>query len=71
MPKAIIRLAAGRYTMRENERFLCSMAGSNAIFTGEQMLTTACNGRDEDIAMLQRWGMKPIKSFSKDKLGAQ
>lgn len=65
MPLSIIRLAAGRYTMRENEQFLCFMAGCNAIFTGEQMLTTACNGWDEDTAMLKRWGLKPMKSFKK------
>lgn len=67
MPNSIIRLAAGRYTMRENEQFLCFMAGSNAIFTGEQMLTTACNGWDEDTAMLKRWGLQPMKSFRKNK----
>lgn len=63
MPHSIIRLAAGRYSMKEHEQFLCFMAGCNAIFTGERMLTTACNGWDEDIAMLERWGMKPMGSF--------
>lgn len=67
IPDSIIRLAAGRYTMREYEQVLCFMAGSNAIFTGEQMLTTACNGWDEYIAMLERWGLKPMKSFKKGK----
>lgn len=62
MPESIIRLAAGRYTMKEHEQFLCFMAGCNAIFTGEKMLTTMCNGWDEDIAMLEKWGMKPMKS---------
>lgn len=71
MPHSIIRLAAGRYTMRENEQFLCFMAGSNAIFTGEQMLTTACNGWDEDTAMLERWGLKPMKSFNKGEAAIQ
>lgn len=71
MPESIIRLAAGRYTMRENEQFLCFMAGCNAIFTGEQMLTTACNGWDEDTAMLARWGLKPMKSFRKGESQAQ
>lgn len=63
MPESIIRLAAGRYTMKEHEQFLCFQAGCNAIFTGEKMLTTMCNGWDEDIAMLKRWGLKPMKSF--------
>ncbi|SGZ54532.1 CIC11C00000004465 [Sungouiella intermedia] len=66
MPESIIRLAAGRYTMKEHEQFLCFMAGCNAIFTGEKMLTTMCNGWDEDIEMLRKWGLKPMKPFRKD-----
>jgi biotin synthase len=34
------------------------MAGANAIFTGETMLTTPCSGWDEDKAMLSRWGLR-------------
>lgn len=63
MPKSIIRLAAGRYTMKDYEQFLCFMAGSNAIFTGEKMLTTMCNGWDEDKALLSKWGLVPMESF--------
>ena len=65
MPQAIIRLAAGRSTMKEHGQFICFMAGCNAIFTGEKMLTTMCNGWDEDIIMLETWGLKPMKSFRK------
>ncbi|KAH3677254.1 hypothetical protein WICMUC_001755 [Wickerhamomyces mucosus] len=65
MPESIIRLAAGRYSMKEHEQSLCFMSDCNAIFTGEKMLTTMCNGWDEDIAMLKKWGLKPMKSFSK------
>lgn len=66
MPQAIIRLAAGRYTMKETEQFLCFLAGCNAIFTGKKMLTTMCNGWDEDKAMLAKWGMQPMQSFDYD-----
>ena len=65
MPESIIRLAAGRYTMKEHEQFLCFMSGVNAIFTGKRMLTTMCNGWDEDITMLKKWGLKPMESFTK------
>ncbi|KAL7663957.1 biotin synthase [[Candida] zeylanoides] len=65
MPESIIRLAAGRYTMKEHEQFLCFMAGCNAIFTGEKMLTTMCNGWDEDIAMLKKWGLSPMEPVTK------
>ncbi|KAI0399860.1 biotin synthetase [Xylaria palmicola] len=60
MPATIIRLAAGRVTMPESEQMLCFMAGANAIFTGEKMLTTDCNGWDEDKAMFDRWGLEPL-----------
>jgi biotin synthase len=63
MPSSIIRLAAGRYTMKESEQVMCFMAGCNAIFTGKKMLTTMCNGWDEDKAMLSKWGLKPMQSF--------
>lgn len=42
MPTTIIRLAAGRNTLAESEQAMCFMAGANAVFTGEQMLTTPC-----------------------------
>ncbi|KAF3168946.1 biotin synthase [Orbilia oligospora] len=65
MPATIIRIAAGRKTMSEEKQALCFMAGANAIFTGEKMLTTDCNGWDEDSAMFGRWGLVPMKSFDK------
>ncbi|CCE93945.1 biotin synthase TDEL_0H00860 [Torulaspora delbrueckii] len=71
IPQAIIRLAAGRYTMKEHEQFLCFMAGCNSIFTGKKMLTTMCNGWDEDKAMLTKWGLKPMEAFQYDALEEQ
>ncbi|KAI9162980.1 putative biotin synthase protein [Paramyrothecium foliicola] len=65
MPATIIRIAAGRKTMTEEQQALCFMAGANAIFTGEKMLTTECNGWDEDSALFGRWGLEPMKSFEK------
>lgn len=35
----------------------------NAIFTGEQMLTTPCSGWDEDKSMLDRWGLRGLRAF--------
>ena len=42
LPTTIIRLAAGRQGLNENEQAMCFMAGANAVFTGDQMLTTPC-----------------------------
>ena len=44
------------------------MAGANAIFTGERILTTECNGWGEDVAMFDRWGLESMMSFQKSKL---
>lgn len=63
LPKTIIRLAAGRHTFSESEQAMAFMAGANAIFTGETMLTTPCTGWDQDKAMLDRWGLRGMRSF--------
>ncbi|KAK4053552.1 biotin synthase [Microbotryomycetes sp. JL201] len=63
LPTSIIRFAAGRISYTEAEQAMCFMAGANAIFTGERMLTTPTSGWDEDTSMLARWGLKPMQSF--------
>ncbi|GLB36422.1 putative biotin and Thiamin Synthesis associated domain containing protein [Lyophyllum shimeji] len=63
LPNTIIRLAAGRNTLAESEQAMCFMAGANAVFTGEQMLTTPCLPWDEDKAMMSRWGLEGMQSF--------
>src|SRR6201999_4461336 len=65
MPKTIIRIAAGRVSMPESEQMLCFMAGANAIFTGEKMLTTDCNGWEQDKDMFDKFGLQPMKSFER------
>ncbi|KAH9982205.1 biotin synthase [Lactifluus volemus] len=63
LPTTIIRLAAGRQRLSENEQAMCFMAGVNAVFTGEEMLTTPCSSWDEDKAMMSRWGLEGMRSF--------
>ncbi|KAJ6113405.1 Biotin synthase [Penicillium sp. IBT 18751x] len=65
MPATIVRLAAGRIALTEEQQVACFNAGANAVFTGEKMLTTDCNGWDEDRAMFDRWGYYPMKSFER------
>ena len=62
LPTTIIRLAAGRKTMSEEKQMMCFTAGANAVFTGEKMLTTECNGWDEDKEIFDRWGLRPMES---------
>ncbi|PKY06758.1 biotin synthase [Aspergillus campestris IBT 28561] len=70
MPSTIVRLAAGRISLSEEQQVACFMAGANAVFTGEKMLTTDCNGWDEDRVMFERWGYYPMRSFERGRLSA-
>ncbi|KAI0050682.1 biotin synthase BioB [Auriscalpium vulgare] len=63
MPTTIIRLAAGRQRLSESEQAMCFLAGANAVFTGDAMLTTPCSPWDEDKAMMNRWGLEGMASF--------
>ncbi|KAJ5166297.1 Biotin synthase [Penicillium canariense] len=65
MPATIVRLAAGRIAMSEEQQVACFQAGANAVFTGEKMLTTECNGWGEDRVMFEKWGYYPMKSFER------
>ncbi len=51
MPKAMVRLSAGREEMSDELQALCFLAGANSIFYGERLLTTANpqSGRDRDL----------------------
>ncbi|TEB39336.1 biotin synthase [Coprinellus micaceus] len=71
MPSTIIRLAAGRQTLSEAEQAMCFMAGANAVFTGEQMLTTPCSPWEEDKAMMDRWGLAGMRSFEQSSVATK
>jgi biotin synthase len=59
MPKAIVRLSAGRLEMNSTEQAFCFLAGANSIFSGDQLLTTPNPSFDEDIKMLELLGLVP------------
>ena len=67
MPKAMVRLSAGRTEMTVAEQALCFMAGANSIFSGDKLLTTPNPGFDEDSAMFQLLGLKPREAFKASK----
>lgn len=60
MPKARVRLSAGRTAMSRETQALCFIAGANSIFTGEKLLTTANPGEDHDRALLDTLGLRPV-----------
>ena len=57
LPTTIIRLAAGRNSLPESEQAMCFMAGANAVFTGEQMLTTPCESFTFTSALIVDYNM--------------
>ncbi|MBN9295643.1 MAG: biotin synthase BioB [Filimonas sp.] len=71
MPRAMVRLSAGRAEMSVAEQAFCFMAGANSIFTGEKLLTTPNPGFDEDKAMFELLGLKPRIAFKEDKVFAE
>jgi biotin synthase len=58
MPKARIRLSAGRTHLSREAQALCFMAGVNSIFYGEKLLTTANQSIDDDRQLLIDLGLK-------------
>jgi biotin synthase len=57
MPKARVRLSAGRQQMSDAIQALCFFAGANSIFYGEQLLTTGNPEVEHDRALLNKLGM--------------
>lgn len=66
MPKAMVRLSAGRNEMSYEQQALCFLAGANSIFTGEKLLTTPNPGFDTDQEMFALLGLKPRVSFKEE-----
>jgi biotin synthase len=62
MPKAMVRLSAGRVRMTLEEQALCFLAGANSIFAGDKLLTTPNPGFVRDQEMFQVLQLKPRKS---------
>ncbi len=62
MPKAMVRLSAGRVRMTLEEQALCFLAGANSIFAGDKLLTTPNPGVVEDREMFQILQLKPRPS---------
>jgi biotin synthase len=59
MPRASVRLSAGRETMSDELQALCLLAGANSIFYGERLLTTGNPDVVRDRALLARLGLRP------------
>ena len=64
MPKARVRLSAGRRQLGEGIQALCYLAGANSIFYGDKLLVTGNPEVEDDQALLARLGMRGKKGLS-------
>jgi biotin synthase len=58
MPKARVRLSAGRREMGDAVQALCFMAGANSIFYGDKLLTTGNPDTEADERLFERLGLR-------------
>jgi biotin synthase len=73
MPKARVRLSAGRRQMGEAVQAMCFLAGANSIFYGDKLLTTDNPEAGDDRALLAKLGLvtraSTLESAPKEKCG--
>ena len=60
MPKAFVRLSAGRGEMSDAVQALCFLGGANSIFYGEQLLTTGNPEVERDRTLMSKLGLYPL-----------
>ncbi|KFE65328.1 biotin synthase BioB [Hyalangium minutum] len=61
MPLSMVRLSAGRMQMNEEAQLLCMLAGANSLFFGEKLLTTGNPEYTQDMALLEKAGIRPLE----------
>jgi biotin synthase len=57
MPKAMVRLSAGRRDLGEAVQALCFIAGANSVFYGDKLLTTGNPEVEADRALFAKLGL--------------
>jgi len=62
IPKAMIRLSAGRKFLSDEAQALCFCAGANSIHTGDKLLTTENAGLNRDHELMNKLGLKPLEA---------
>ncbi|MBI3026843.1 biotin synthase BioB [Candidatus Woesearchaeota archaeon] len=63
LPKSMVRLSAGRLQMSKEAQALCFLAGANSIFAGDKLLTTPNPEFNDDMKMLNLFGLRTRKAF--------
>ena len=64
LPKARIRLSAGRTRLSREGQALCFFAGANSIFYGDKLLTAANPGTNDDLDLLRAIDLTPQEQGS-------
>lgn len=59
VPKAKVRLSAGRTQLSEEAQALCFFAGANSIFYGDKLLTAKNPAIEKDLALIDKLGLTP------------
>ncbi|MCD2514271.1 biotin synthase BioB [Acidovorax sp. D4N7] len=62
MPKARVRLSAGRQQLGEAVQALCFMAGANSIFYGDKLLVTGNPDVENDARLLRKLGLQGLRA---------
>jgi biotin synthase len=58
MPRAKVRLSAGRSELGREAQLLCLYAGANSIFYGERLLTTPNPAENDDEELIEAAGLR-------------
>ncbi len=69
MPRAYVRLSAGRLDMSDELQAMCFFAGANSIFYGERLLTTDNPEVNRDRGLLKRLGLRFAPAVSESQPG--
>ncbi|WP_091566255.1 biotin synthase BioB [Oryzisolibacter propanilivorax] len=62
MPRARVRLSAGRQQLGDAVQALCFLAGANSIFYGDKLLVTGNPEASDDARLLARLGLRAAQS---------
>ena len=63
LPKAKVRLSAGRTRLSREAQALCLFAGANSIFYGNKLLTAKNPGADQDRELMKALNLDPQAPF--------
>jgi biotin synthase len=66
LPKAKVRLSAGRTRLTREGQALCFFAGANSIFYGDKLLTAQNPGVNDDRKLLEELDLVPQAPFAEE-----